>query len=140
VIKKIYSAGVIPYVKKKEDVEYLLLHYHGGYWDFPKGKMEPGESKKDTALRELYEETGIGHVDLKKGFEEVLSYSFHERDKQLVEKTVYFFVGEVSDTSVQLSSEHQGYTWLDYEQTLYRLTYENAKNLLVKANRFIAGD
>src|SRR5437016_1130765 len=40
--------------------ELLLCHATGAaHWDIPKGLGEPGEAARDTALRELFEETGL---------------------------------------------------------------------------------
>lgn len=36
-----------------------LLIYRNGFWDLPKGKIEPGESRKLAAMREVMEETGL---------------------------------------------------------------------------------
>ena len=36
-----------------------LLIYRNGFWDLPKGKIEPGESRKLAAMREVSEETGL---------------------------------------------------------------------------------
>ena len=37
----------------------ILFIYREGKWDLPKGKMEKNESKKESALREVIEETGV---------------------------------------------------------------------------------
>ncbi|ACR29327.1 NUDIX hydrolase [Burkholderia glumae] len=38
----------------------LLAHAtETSHWDIPKGHIDPGESERDAALRELFEETGI---------------------------------------------------------------------------------
>lgn len=42
----------------------ILLIYRRGSWDMAKGKMEAGESKKESALREVIEETGLEKVSL----------------------------------------------------------------------------
>ncbi len=53
------SCGVIPYRLRNGKREYLVLMQTNGSWSFPKGHMEPGETETETALRELYEETGL---------------------------------------------------------------------------------
>jgi len=37
----------------------LLIRHRNGSWVFPKGHIEPGESKADTAVREVEEEAGV---------------------------------------------------------------------------------
>lgn len=41
----------------------LMIHRRGS-WDLPKGKMEQGETKKISAIREVKEETGLTDVRL----------------------------------------------------------------------------
>lgn len=54
-----------------EDAEVLLAHAtETRHWDIPKGAAEPGESCRDTALRETREETGLvldGHMLIELG-------------------------------------------------------------------------
>ncbi len=44
---------------KGPDGRIVLVRQHGNSWSFPKGKVEPGESVRDAALREIEEEAGI---------------------------------------------------------------------------------
>ncbi len=46
-------------VVENEKGEVLLGHNKKGYWSFPGGKGEPGETPEQAAMRELFEETGI---------------------------------------------------------------------------------
>lgn len=135
-MKEQFSVGIVVYFKGKEKIEYLLLHYEFGHWDFPKGKIEPGETKQETALRELKEETGLD-VDLEKGFDHSFSYIFTDKFGDLVHKTVYFFVGQTETKKIKLSFEHIGFDWLEFEPAFQKLTYKNAKQLLEKADKFL---
>jgi 8-oxo-dGTP pyrophosphatase MutT (NUDIX family) len=42
----------------------ILLIYRRGWWDLPKGKLDPGETPAQAALREVEEETGLAHLQL----------------------------------------------------------------------------
>ncbi|MGE0207000.1 MAG: bis(5'-nucleosyl)-tetraphosphatase [Candidatus Babeliales bacterium] len=134
---KEFSAGLVLYTYKNNTREYLLLHYQSGHWDFPKGHIEPGESKYEAALRELKEETGL-EATILDGFEESFSYFHHlPKTEELAHKTVYFFIGVASSKEVILSHEHINYVWLSFKEALKQLTYDNAQELLQKADDFL---
>jgi len=42
----------------------ILAIHRRGYWDLPKGKQDPGETKRQCALREVKEETGVKNVKI----------------------------------------------------------------------------
>jgi bis(5'-nucleosidyl)-tetraphosphatase len=131
-----YSAGVITYTMDNDQIVYLILRYGAGHWDFPKGHIEAGETQQDAAHRELYEETGLT-AELDSTFTDSFSYIFHGHNKELIQKTVYFFLGQAAHKSVKLSHEHIDYQWLTYKEALEKLTYDNAKNILKKAHRHL---
>jgi bis(5'-nucleosidyl)-tetraphosphatase len=135
-MKRQFSAGIIPFHKENAILRYLLLYYPGEYWDFPKGKMEKGENKLQTAVRELKEETGLD-AKIVQGFEDHVEYFFRV-DGELLFKTVSFFLGKVQTTKISLSPEHLDYGWFEYEQAYKYLTYQNSKDVLGRANQFLA--
>lgn len=114
--------------------EYLLLHYPGGHWDLPKGHVEKGESEKETAARELEEETGIKEIEFISGYREVISYKYH-RGPKLSTKEVVYFLAKTSAKEVKISHEHQNFLWLPYNEAVEKLTFENAKDLVRKAEK-----
>lgn len=132
------SAGVVVYHRDTQTntIQYLLLHYPGGHWGFPKGKIEKGEDLRKAAVREVKEETGLD-VEPVGTFSQAITYYFRDRDGTLVDKEVTFFVAEVDNTNVTLSEEHQDYTWLSIEPALEKLTYNNSRQLLRMANQYI---
>lgn len=135
-----FSAGLVLFRvdEATKEREYLLLHYVSGHWDFPKGKIEPGETKHQAAIRELMEETGLT-AEILPGFEEQFTYWFRNYDGgEMLQKTVYFFIGRTDDRrEVVLSDEHIGFIWLPYEAALEKLTYANAQEMLKKMTAFM---
>jgi bis(5'-nucleosidyl)-tetraphosphatase len=129
------SCGAVVFLKNTE-VNYLLLHYEAGHWDFVKGNIEPNESEKDTVIRELQEETGIADAQFIEGFREKIEY-FYRRQGATIHKEVIFFLIETRTEKVKLSYEHVGYTWLDYKSAMKRLTFKNAKDVLQKAHKLL---
>src|SRR3989344_9259899 len=130
------SCGAIVFTKHKEGVKYLILHYEAGHWDFPKGHMEKSEKEEMTAAREIKEETGIDDIEFAEGFREVVNYYF-KSGEETVFKEVVFFIAQSATDHVEISSEHIGYAWLNLEHAEKKLTFNNAKELIKKADEFI---
>jgi len=126
------SAGIVLFRKEGSKILFLLLHYPSGHWDFVKGKMENGESTHETAIREAKEETGITDITFLENFEEWIKYDFQYQG-ELVHKKVVFFLAETKTKQVMISHEHLDYTWMDYNTTMEKTTFENAKTVLTRA-------
>jgi len=112
---KIITAGILLF----NDDKMLILKSHKGYWDLPKGKLDAGETAKQAALRETFEETGIKDIELGKGEEFIIK-----------DKGMKFFIGKTNSAAVTLlrnketnKLEHTEYLWL---------TPKEAKKLLRK--------
>ncbi|HLN45816.1 MAG TPA: NUDIX domain-containing protein [Candidatus Sulfotelmatobacter sp.] len=129
------SCGAVVFHKNAE-VKYLLLRYEAGHWDFVKGNVEPNENEIDTVLRELKEETGIVATQTLDGFRERIQY-FYRRQGETIQKEVVFYILQANTEKVELSFEHVGFAWLDYQHSLEKLTFKNAKNVLQKAHDFL---
>jgi bis(5'-nucleosidyl)-tetraphosphatase len=132
-----WSAGVIIYRRGLSGREYLLLQHREGHWGFPKGHIED-EDLRQAACRELREETGLTSIKLVPGFQGLIEYSF-ERDGEPIHKRVICFLGQTDRGEVQLSKEHLAFVWLNYDQALKRLTFENSRALLRQAEQFLSG-
>ncbi len=133
-----FSAGIVLFKRDGVDLDFLLLQYPQGHWDFAKGHVEDGENVKETALRELEEETGLSDVEIIDGFLIPMFYEYNE-GKVLHKKRVDYFLGELNGASdIVLSHEHIGSNWFGYEKSLEQLTFDNAKDILISAKSFIS--
>ena len=131
------SAGIVLFRNDSDKNKFLLLNYPQGHWDFIKGKVEQGETPHETALREAKEETGISDIEFIDGFEESVEYNFRFK-KEDIHKKVVFFLAKTDEKNIKLSHEHNDYLWLEYNDALKKTTFENAKNVLSKANEFLS--
>ena len=130
------SAGMVLFRKEDSKILFLLLHYPSGHWDFIKGKMEKGESTHETAIREAKEETGIMDITFLENFEEWINYDFQYQG-ELVHKKVVFFLAETKTKEIMISHEHLDYTWMDYNTSMEKTTFDNAKTVLTRAQMLL---
>ena len=131
------SCGALLFIRKDAKLFWLVLQAnstHGGHWDFPKGHVEGNESEIETAAREVYEECGLkfNRIDT---FREVITFV----PNNSIMKDVVFFLGEAQSSEVKfILDEMQDHRWLEYDDAIKQLTFENSKELLKKANNLIS--
>jgi 8-oxo-dGTP pyrophosphatase MutT (NUDIX family) len=130
------SVGAVIFRKQNKKIYYLLLHYHWGHWEFPRGLIKKKESLEDTARREIEEEVGIKDIKFIPGFKEWIKFFFKLKGKNIM-KIATFLLAETKTKKIKLSYEHKNYAWLEYEKALEQLTFKNAKEILKKANNFL---
>ena len=130
------SCGAVVYRKYHGNTEILLAkHVKSGYWSFPKGHVEEGETEAETAAREIMEETGI-EVFIDTGFRETVTYSL----KRDIKKTVVYFVAKAKKNKdlVPQSSEISELRWVEINKAMKILAFENDRTIISKAKEFIA--
>lgn len=64
------AAGVVVVRDTADGLRFLMLRAYRN-WDLPKGRLEPGETPLEAAIREVREETGLGDLDFRWGEESI---------------------------------------------------------------------
>lgn len=122
------SCGVLPYRTVNGQREFLLVfEAFSKCWSIPKGHMEAGESDVQTAMRELYEETGLT-AKLDTGRSASIEYPISD----FARKEVVFYLGEVEGTPKVREGEIDKYKWVTGEELkdyLFPNAFEACKGL-----------
>ncbi|MBQ8579753.1 MAG: NUDIX domain-containing protein [Oscillospiraceae bacterium] len=106
------SCGVLPWREENGRKEYLIVfEQFSQCWSLPKGHMEAGETEAETALRELFEETGLT-AQLDTGKSATIEYPI----TPICKKQVVFFPGRVSGTPKTRPGEIERFKWVKAEQ------------------------
>ena len=108
--------------------EVLLVHHNAGHWDFPKGHMEKGETEKQTAIREVKEETNID-IEITSNYRYTTEYSPKEG---VMKEVVYFLARNINNNIKEQVEEVQSAEWIDLDNAIKKITYSNSKELLKK--------
>jgi 8-oxo-dGTP pyrophosphatase MutT (NUDIX family) len=123
-----------PSLENTQSSEFLLLRNRRGFWGFPQGHKEKGETEIQTLLREVLEETGINSLDVQ-SYVGKIRYSYFKADGMKSDKEVRFYFATTSTKSVRLSTEHDDFIWATFLDALYTLDHKQLKSILIKGHR-----
>ena len=100
-------------------------------WTLPKGTPNPGETREETAVREVREETGL---DVRiTGPLDSIEYFFVQRGLK-IHKTVHYFLMEATGGDLgRHDHEFESVRWLPFDDALRTLTFETERALVERA-------
>ncbi len=126
----VFAAGAVCWREVEGQLRVAMIH-RSRYddWSWPKGKVDPGESLPEAAVREIREETG-----LKIRLGAPLRVQSYKLDNG-ADKEVHYWAAKVSDSSLAKSSfkpddEVESVVWVTVDEAREKLTYPHDKECL----------
>ena len=137
------SVGAFIYKITEGKILFLLIYSkRNSEWGFPKGHIEPDETELETAKREIKEETGITDIKFVEDFRCVDTYkikgTLSSTKNRIIDKNVIYYLARTNeDFKGSFDDEVEQGKWLDYNQAIELLKYDNQKKLLKSAYMFV---
>lgn len=142
-MNKEFSAGAVIFKRVGGKILFLLIYSkRNRIWGFPKGRSEQGETEKETAEREIKEETGLDDLHFIEGFKEKIGYETVSKrppfEGQRIEKYVTYFLCETRIQDIIVDGREIGdYTFLPLAEAGELVKFRNLNNILRKAYDFL---
>ena len=131
------SAGGVVYRMVDGAPQWLLIRDSYRNWGFPKGHLKKGEAPERAALREVTEETGLDALSLK-GDAGRIEWWFQFRGRRIHKRcTFYVMESPRGRTKPQKAEGITACVWLPLAEAMERLSYENAREVLVRAAEIV---
>lgn len=131
VVRETTAGGVVFRRNKQNEVEILLAQDAKDRWTIPKGHIEPGETPRQTAKREITEETGLKEMRV---LDHLGKTEFrYRRQNSLVLMTMHIFLVQAQGDSSKLVKEDwmNGIGWFKFAEALDKIEYEGIEKLIL---------
>jgi len=127
------AGGLVWNRHPKRGLEFVLVHRPAyGDWAFPKGKLDPGETLEEAALREVEEETGLRCIlGRQVGWSEY-------RDKAGRPKLVVYWEMTARAGTLAPAHEIDVARWVPAGEAIDQLTYPRDRELLTRFLEVVA--
>ena len=108
----------------------LVVSQHGTSWSLPKGHIDPGEDALEAAKREIWEESGVRHLDLVRKLGEYGRYKIgiDGQDDTREWKQIHMFLFKSQDEKLSPQDPHNPQAlWVDKGKVEALLTHPKDK-------------
>lgn len=131
VVKEPTAGGVVWRRDKLGKIEILLIQDAKDRWTIPKGHIEEGETAKQTAEREIKEETGLMQMEMQ-GFLGKINFRYRRQQSLVLMTTDIFLVAAKGDTdAIQPEEWMKGIRWFSANEALDKIEYEDIGKLIL---------
>lgn len=132
------SCGAVVFTRTDEGIKFVIITNEVGYYGFPKGHTEDGETEIETAHREILEETGLD-VTFIDGFRTTDEHPHIREGRPPVMKHMVYFLAEYSDQQpVPQEGEISEILLTTYEEAMEKFQFESSRRILREANAFLS--
>ena len=129
------SCGAVVFTRADGEIRYVLAQNLEGYYGFPKGHMEAGETETETALREIREEVGL-RPRLIEGFRAETEHPLPK--KPGVMKQIVYFLAEYEDQEIIFQKEELlSAPLVSYEKAMELFVFDNNRRILTEAHAYL---
>lgn len=117
--------------KKTNEVEILLIQDAKDRWTIPKGHIEEGETAKETAEREIGEETGLQEMKVLNWLGKI-NFRYRRGSSLVLMTTEIFLVQAKGDTDkLQPEDWMNGIKWFSAAEALDKIEYEDIGKIIL---------
>ncbi len=130
-VKSVISSGGV--IQNHQGEVLILRRRSEGTWVLPKGRVEPGEDLRQTALREVEEETGLSEIKIIREIGLVRYVFFWKPDNVNYKKTVHYFLMKVITDKIpemKLEPDFAEHAWTSVDDATKTLTFENDRRIV----------
>ncbi len=117
--------------KRNNEIEILLIQDAKDRWTIPKGHIEEGETAKQTAQREISEETGLQEMNVLTWLGKI-NFRYRRATSLVLMTTEIFLVQAKGDTD-KLKPEDwmNGIKWFSSKEALDKIEYEDIGKIIL---------
>lgn len=133
------SAGGVVYRRESGELQIQLITDRYGKISFAKGKQEQGETIEETALREIWEETGVTGSIIEPI--DIIAYTYQHPEHGKVDKEVHYYLVELQSGNLKPQIEEirgvDWYTWAEAWKMQKDSGYDNNDFIMEKALKLL---